>query len=119
MRISAQFFEQGFDEAWAARGEPRAHYAPLLDAFAAQDVALLRAALGFAMAAKGVTFGHEEFEVCPMPRLLTADEAAWLARGLEQRVRALNAFVVDAYGERRLVGAGRIAEWVIDSAEGY
>lgn len=119
MSISRQFFEQGFDEAWAARGEPRAHYAPVLDAFASLDVTLLRAALGFAMAENGVTFGDEKFEVCPMPRLLTADEAAWLASGLEQRVRALNAFVVDAYGERRMVGAGRIPEWVVESAEGY
>lgn len=54
-----------------------------------------------------------------MPRLLAADEAARLAAGLEQRVRALNAFVVDAYGERRMAAAGRIPEWIIDSAEGY
>jgi carboxylate-amine ligase len=54
----------------------------------------------------------------PVPRLLTAHEAARLAAGLEQRVRALNTFVVDAYGERRIVAAGVIAEWVIDTCDG-
>src|SRR5262245_1046224 len=38
-----------------------------------------------------------------IPRVL--DEAEWdrLARGLEQRVRALNAFLRDAYNEREIV----------------
>lgn len=108
-----------FDEAWAAPGEPRAHYAELLEAFARVDMTLLRSALGFAMAENGVRFGDHEFEVCPMPRLLTSDESTRLAAGLEQRARALNAFVVDAYGERRIVAAGRIPEWIIDSSEGY
>jgi carboxylate-amine ligase len=71
------------------------------------------------MSEQGVTFGDHRFEVCPVPRLLTADEAARLAAGLEQRVRALNAFVADCYGERRIVAAGRFPEWIIDSSEGY
>ena len=62
-----------------------------------------------------MAFGEHPFEVCPVPRLLTAGEAAGLAAGLEQRVRALNAFVADAYGERRIVAAGRVPEWVIDT----
>jgi uncharacterized circularly permuted ATP-grasp superfamily protein len=119
MSAAPQHAASGFDEAWAAPGEPRAHYAELMDAFASVDVSLLRGALGFAMSEKGVTFGNHRFEVCPMPRLLTADEAARLATGLEQRVRALNAFVADCYGERRIVAAGRVPEWIIDFSEGY
>jgi len=111
--------QDGYDEAWAAPGEPREHYAELLSAFAGLDVTVLRAALRFAMAENGVTFGDRPFEVCPLPRLLTAGEATRLAAGLEQRVRALNAFVVDAYGERRIVAAGRFPEWIIDSSEGF
>lgn len=109
----------GYDEAWTAPGRPRAHYAALLDAYAGHELTDLRAAVRFALRAHGATFGDHEFEVCPLPRLLTADEAAQLAAGLEQRVRALNAFVGDAYGERRIVAAGRIPEWIIDSSEGY
>jgi len=119
MSPAPQHADGGFDEAWAAPGEPRAHYAALLDEFASVDVSMLRAALGFAMSEQGVTFGDHRFEVCPVPRLLTADEAARLAAGLEQRVRALNAFVADCYGERRIVAAGRVPEWIIDSSEGY
>jgi uncharacterized circularly permuted ATP-grasp superfamily protein len=45
-----------------------------------------------------------------IPRVL--DEAEWdrLARGLEQRVKALNAFLRDVYNEREIVRAGRIPE---------
>lgn len=54
-----------------------------------------------------------------MPRLLTAEASARLAAGAEQRVRALNAYAVDAYGDRRIVAAGRLPEWIIESSEGY
>ncbi len=117
--LSQEPAQDGFDEAWAAPGEPREHYAALLSAFAGLDVTMLRTALRLAMAENGVTFGDRPFEVCPLPRLLTAGEAARLTAGLEQRVRALNAFVVDAYGERRIVAAGRFPEWIIDSSEGF
>lgn len=119
MSTSAQPSDAGFDEAWAAPGEPRAHYAELLAAFASLDVTMLRAALGFAMAEKGVRFGDREFEVCPMPRLLTAEETTRLTAGLEQRLRALNAFVLDAYSERRIAAAEVIPEWIIDSSHGF
>ena len=119
MRADHGNFNGGFDEAWSEDGEPRPHYAALLDAFGRQDLTLLNAALRYALRAEGVTFGDHEFEVCPVPRLLAADEAAQLEAGLAQRVRALNAFVIDAYGERRIADAGVIPGWVIDTAEGY
>jgi len=43
-----------------------------------------------------------------IPRVLDAQEWDLLARGLEQRVRALNAFLGDVYGEQELLRAGRI-----------
>ena len=39
--------------------------------------------------------------------------------GLEQRTRALNAFLTDVYGERRIVAAGIVAAATIEGAEGY
>ena len=39
--------------------------------------------------------------------------------GLEQRTRALNAFLTDAYAERRIVDAGIVDAATIDGAEGY
>ena len=55
------------------------------------------------------------FRVDPVPRLITADEWEHLSTGLAQRVRALNEFIADAYGERRMVAAGRLPERVLAS----
>jgi uncharacterized circularly permuted ATP-grasp superfamily protein len=112
-----------YDEAFAAPGVPRAHYAAVLDALAGVDLGALRDAVNERVRRDGVTFsagdGEQAFVVDPVPRILPADEWAALAAGLEQRVRALNAFVLDAYGERRIVDAGVLAADAIDSAEGY
>src|SRR5690348_8254406 len=107
-----------YDEAYTAPGTPRPHYASVLDALRDVDLAGLRAAVNARLRADGVTFttaeGTQPFLVDPVPRILPPDEWAALAAGLAQRVRALNAFVVDAYGERRIVAAGLIPADVID-----
>src|SRR5215207_6504099 len=64
----------------------------------------------------GITFavyGDEEAaeRVIPfdiIPRIFTAREWADLSAGLEQRVRAINAFIDDVYGARRILGDGAI-----------
>jgi uncharacterized circularly permuted ATP-grasp superfamily protein len=48
-----------------------------------------------------------------VPRVLTSKEWTGLVRGLEQRVNALNAFIADAYGERKIVKAGLVPEELI------
>jgi uncharacterized circularly permuted ATP-grasp superfamily protein len=112
-----------YDEAFAANGEPRPHYAPLLDALAGADLAALRDAVNARVRRDGVTFttseGEQAFVIDPIPRILAADEWSALAAGLEQRVRALNAFVLDAYGERRAVAAGVLSDEAIDEAAGF
>ena len=42
------------------------------------------------------------------PRVFTAAEWARLERGIKQRAKALNAFLVDVYGRGEIVRAGRI-----------
>jgi uncharacterized circularly permuted ATP-grasp superfamily protein len=115
--------ERAYDEAFAAPGAPRPHYADLLDALTGMDLAALRAEVNGRVEAQGVTFttdeGTQAFIIDPVPRILPADEWAAVAAGLEQRVRALNAFVLDAYGDRRIVDAGVMGAEVIDSADGY
>jgi carboxylate-amine ligase len=111
-----------YDEAFATAGVPRNHYAALLDALAGTDLSRLRAAVNTRLHRDGVRFSSgddDRFVVDPIPRILLADEWDALAAGLEQRVRALNAFVRDAYGPRRIVAAGHITDDVIESAEGY
>jgi uncharacterized circularly permuted ATP-grasp superfamily protein len=115
--------EDPYDEAFAAPGVPREHYAAVLEALGGVDLAALRDAVNDRVARDGVTFttsdGEGAFVVDPVPRILPANEWSALAAGLEQRTRALNAFVLDAYGERRIVDAGLISDDAIDSAEGY
>jgi len=111
-----------YDEAFATAGVPRNHYAALLDALAGTDLSRLRAAVNTRIHRDGVRFSSgddDRFVVDPIPRILLADEWDALAAGLEQRVRALNAFVRDAYGPRRIVAAGHMSDDVIESAEGY
>ena len=63
--------------------------------------------------------GDHQFYVDPVPRVITAADWEPVKRGLAQRVRALNAFVADAYGERRIVAEGIVPAEVIDSADYY
>ena len=79
------------------------------------------------MARYGVKFGiyknnefHEQlFPFDPMPRVISAEEFEFLQRGLAQRVDALNAFLADVYGEKKIVKDKVIPEDFIFSSKGY
>jgi uncharacterized circularly permuted ATP-grasp superfamily protein len=45
-----------------------------------------------------------------IPRILSAGEWQFLQRGLEQRVKAINAYIKDAYGRREILRAGIVPE---------
>ena len=53
------------------------------------------------------------------PRVFTAQEWARLERGIKQRARALNAFLVDVYGRGEIVRAGRIPANLVYQNEAY
>lgn len=48
-----------------------------------------------------------------VPRILSAWQWSKLARGIEQRVRAINAFLYDLYHQQEIIKAGRIPERLI------
>lgn len=113
-----------FDEAFAADGEPRAHYRPLIEALGRLDLAQLSGRVSERIAERGVGFragrSVRPFVVDPVPRLIEAAEWRRLAAGTAQRVRALNAFLADVYsGEQRIVEAGLVPERVIASSEHF
>ena len=108
-----------FDEERDAEGHLRPAYERVLEALAATDLEELRAAVERQLADNGVTFGDQPFVVDPVPRLIAAEEWASVERGLTQRTRALNHFLTDVYGERRIVSAGIVDAETIDGAEGY
>ena len=113
----------GFDEAFDSRGAPRELYRELLATLAGADLEELRGSVAGELETAGVEFGEGEssatFPLDPIPRLLSAAEWSLLERGLAQRVRALGAFIRDAYGERAIVADGRIPARVIDSADHF
>ena len=53
------------------------------------------------------------------PRVFTAAEWARLEKGIKQRARALNAFLVDVYGRGEIVRAGRIASRLVYQNAAY
>lgn len=48
-----------------------------------------------------------------IPRVLAADEWAYLQKGLEQRVKALNAFIADIYHGQNILRAGIVPEKLV------
>ena len=115
--------EDVFDEAFASQGEPRGAYAPVLERLEGRDLDATVREVRERLDDEGCRFGRgedaEPFRVDLVPRLLTAEEWEPLAAGLEQRVRALDAFVADAYGERRIVAEGVMPERIIAGAEHF
>jgi uncharacterized circularly permuted ATP-grasp superfamily protein len=108
-----------FDEHRAPDGQPRPGYAPILARLEEIDLDALTQAVADHLDAAGVRFGDGPFVVDPVPRLIAAEEWHRVEQGLIQRSLALNHFLRDAYGERRIVAAGLIAEETIDGAEGF
>jgi uncharacterized circularly permuted ATP-grasp superfamily protein len=53
------------------------------------------------------------------PRVFTGTEWARLERGIKQRARALNAFLVDIYGRGEIVRAGRVPSRLVYQNEAY
>ncbi len=54
-----------------------------------------------------------------IPRILARAEWDRLARGLTQRVRALNLFMADVYGAREILRAGRVPEQLVVGNDAY
>ena len=49
---------------------------------------------------KNGKFKEQLFPFDPIPRVIEPEEWAYLEKGLAQRVRALNLFLADVYGEK-------------------
>ena len=98
-----------WDEMFAAPGKPRAPYDALVSVLQPMDPAELRFRadqLTRVFTDRGVTFdyaGEERpFPLDLIPRVIDAVEWDLVARGVRQRVRALEAFLADVYGAGRV-----------------
>jgi uncharacterized circularly permuted ATP-grasp superfamily protein len=87
------------------------------------DVSSLASDLAEGLSERDVTFrleGEDDpFRLDLVPRLIQWEEWAPLAAGLAQRVRALDRFVADVYGEREIVAAGVVPARAVDSCDHY
>ena len=109
-----------YDEAYDEDGRPRPQYAELLGALA--DPADLAAQVKERLRARGVSFGAASdglFALDPVPRVLTAAEWSELQVGVAQRLRALDAFVADVYGEQRALAEGVLPRAAVESSPHY
>ena len=114
-----------FDEMLAPDGTARPAYRPMLDWLGSQSRASLRhkqheadaifRRLGITFAVYGSADANER--VIPfdlIPRIVSAAEWRFLERGIEQRVRALNAFLYDIYHRQEIIRAGRIPSEMVN-----
>ncbi|MFN4204720.1 MAG: circularly permuted type 2 ATP-grasp protein, partial [Tabrizicola sp.] len=110
-----------FDEMNGVDGQVRPAYSQLaswlsevrpdvLD-FRRREAEVLFRRIGITFAVYGEADSTERlipFDV--IPRILSASEWQTLRRGLEQRVRAINAYIRDVYGKREILRAGVVPE---------
>ncbi|MAF60476.1 MAG: hypothetical protein CL680_03315 [Blastomonas sp.] len=111
-------------------GSVRAPYSEFCEWYGAQDASRLRTKARDAenfFRRTGITFavyGEEEaserlipFDI--VPRIISGREWARLSRGIEQRVRAINAFLHDIYHRQEILRAGRIPVELIAKNEAF
>jgi len=115
-----------WDEMLASPDTPRRPYRSVhrtLRRLTGADLASRADALARTYLNQGVTFdfaGEERpFPLDVVPRVISAEEWTDVEAGVRQRVRALEAFLADAYGKREAVRAGIVPWRVIASATGF
>src|SRR3954447_8994075 len=115
-----------WDEMLTGADQPRKPYRSVqgtLRKLTGADLAARADALARTYLNQGVTFdfaGEERpFPLDVVPRVISAEEWTEVEAGVKQRVRALEAFLADAYGPREAVRAGIVPWRVISSATGF
>jgi uncharacterized circularly permuted ATP-grasp superfamily protein len=119
-----------FDEMTGRGADLRPPYARLQDWVQSMPVELrsLKQAEAEALFRRiGITFavygeGGDPDRLIPFdmfPRVFAAAEWAKLEKGIKQRARALNAFLVDVYGRGEIIRAGRIPAALVYGNEAY
>ncbi len=119
-----------YDEMFWPDGTVRPAYAEFLDWYEKQDPAWLRkqdkeAEIFFRRS--GITFNvysdeDAEERLIPfdmIPHIITAREWRRLTKGIEQRVRALNAFLQDLYHRQEIVRSGRLPIEMLQANEAF
>ena len=119
-----------YDEMFLPDGQPREHARQLYDALgrlSADELAGIQGRVNRTFASESISFtvyGDAEAEeriipVDPIPRVVTSADWQGLSDGLTQRIRALNYFLEDIYGEGRIIDDGVIPEDMVRECPQY
>ncbi|MFZ2529674.1 MAG: circularly permuted type 2 ATP-grasp protein [Rhodococcus sp. (in: high G+C Gram-positive bacteria)] len=115
-----------YDEMFDVDGRVRAPYRRLAAIFESKgpdDLATRTEALGRAFTDQGVTFslsGEERpFPLDLVPRVIAAAEWSRLERGVAQRVRALELFLHDVYGEQHILRDRVLPKRLVTSSDHF
>jgi len=119
-----------FDEFFLPNGKPHPAVAPVvrhLDALTRSEFRRLQKLADATFLRSGVTFsvytGNEGTErIFPfdlIPRVVAASEWREVERGLVQRIRALNLFLADVYGEQRALDEGVVPRHLVEGSKGF
>lgn len=119
-----------YDELYAGAGKPRpelARVAELLGTLSDKKLKRMQRLADAAFVQGGVTFSvysdrrgvEKTFPFDLIPRVIGARDWDVLERGLKQRLRALNLFLSDLYGDQKILKEDRIPRALIESSEGF
>ncbi|OMC15214.1 MULTISPECIES: circularly permuted type 2 ATP-grasp protein [unclassified Mycobacterium] len=119
-------YAMAFDEMFDAQGNVRGPYKGIYAELAPSDVSDLMArseALARAFIDQGITFslsGQERpFPLDLVPRVISAAEWSRLERGITQRVKALEMYLDDIYGDQEILNDGVIPRRLVTSCEHF
>jgi len=119
-----------FDEFFGPRGRPHRPVASVVKRLGKlgrrefrsrqklADTTFLRSGVTFSV----YTAGGDTERIFPfdlIPRVVSAGEWKEVQRGLEQRIRALNLFLADAYGEQRILKDGAVPRELVLGSKAY
>ncbi|WP_372898287.1 circularly permuted type 2 ATP-grasp protein [Stieleria sp.] len=118
----------GFDEMFAPDGRPRAsgeRFVRRLEALAEGNLRERQKSAELNLQNMGITFNVYSHQagtekVWPfdlLPRIIDAEEWSMIAKGLEQRIRALNQFVDDIYNDQKIIKDKAVPESLIASSK--
>ncbi len=119
-------YADAFDEMFDGQGNVRGPYKGIYAELAPSDASDLEAraeALSRAFSDQGITFslsGQERpFPLDLVPRVISAAEWTRLERGITQRVKALECYLDDVYGEQQILHDGVIPRRLVTSCEHF
>ncbi len=121
---------RAYDDMFAADGTLRSHYAPLhrrMSALSAARLADRQRTLEQSFLLQGITFtvyggGEATERIIPtdlFPRIIPAAEWTLIEAGLTQRLRAMNAFLADIYGDQKILADGVVPRELVLGAASY